>query len=322
MPTQENPVLVEVRRGDCVESRHRGSVVAVDAGGQTLFSAGCASSPIYPRSALKILQAIPLVESGAAERFGLSDAEITLACASHNAEDMHTRAVLEWLHRLGLGEDDLECGPARAYKRGGKHGDAKARVNHNCSGKHAGMMTMAMHIGAPLRGYSDYAHPCQQRWMQTLSALIGEDVFAMPWERDGCGLPALCMPLEYLARAHARIANQTKILTAIRAHPQLLAGANRCCTAVIHATAGTVIAKTGAEGVYAGAIPARKIGFALKIEDGATRAAEAALGALLKKLGALDADAEKELQPYFRPAILNSQNYKTGVIIALPLGDD
>ncbi len=206
--TQDNPVLVEVHRGDCVESSHRGSVVAVDIAGRVVFSAGQVERSIYPRSALKIFQAIPLVQSGAADHFGLTPAEIALACASHNAEECHTRAVTHWLHRLDLDVDDLECGAEPPLRTRAAHalsarGEQPTRVHHNCSGKHAGMLTLAKFMRTDTHGYSAYHHPVQRAWMQTMSALLDLDLFSLPWERDGCGLPAICMPLKQLARAFA-----------------------------------------------------------------------------------------------------------------------
>ena len=330
-----NPVLVEVHRGEQVESSHRGSVAVVDTAGRVVFSAGNVAQSVYPRSALKIFQAIPLVESGAAKRFGLDAAEIALACASHNAEQFHTDAVLRWLHRLDLNADDLECGAQLPLLQRTAHeliagGEQPTRVHHNCSGKHAGMLSVAKFINADTHGYSAYHHPTQRAWMQTLSELVDLDVFALPWECDGCGLPAICMPLSHVARAFAcyadtrqvgathskqRGAAMAQILDALRAHPHMIAGTGRCCTDVIRESAGRVLIKTGAEGVYGGIIPHLGVGFALKIDDGASRAAEVALGALLKKLDALDAATEKKLQPHFQPTIINSLGRITGRIL-------
>lgn len=335
---QSNPVLVEVHRGERVESCHRGCALAVDAAGRVVFSTGRVSAPVYPRSALKIFQAIPLVESGAAERFALTPAEIALACASHNAEEFHTRAVIRWLRRLGHNDDDLECGPdwplmKRAARALVARGEQPTRIHHNCSGKHAGMLTMARFLNADVHGYSEYHHPVQRAWMQTLSELIDLDVFSLPWERDGCGLPAVCMPLERLARAFACCADTRKvgatfgqkrgaavarILNALRAHPEMIAGTGRCCTEVIRATAGRVLIKTGAEGVYAGVISHLGVGFALKIDDGAGRAADVAVGALLKKLGALEAASHAQLACRFEPTVVNSQGRVTGKIAPSP----
>lgn len=331
-PPPQTPVLVEVQRGTVVESRHRGSAVAVNTAGEVVFSIGHVQQKIYPRSALKPFQAIPLLESGTAAHYTLSAAEIALACASHSGEDFHLRAIKRWLHRLGLCGEALECGAELPLGRTVAHqliadGETPTRMHHNCSGKHAGMLSLASFMKVGTSGYSEYQHPTQRAWMQTLSELIDMDVFALPWERDGCGLPAICMPLQQLAYAFAQYANGQKIagattrgiamqriLAAVRTHPHMFAGTNRCCTDVIRATHGSVFSKTGAEGVYGGVIPHLGLGFALKIEDGAGRAANVALGALLKKIGALKNMQVDLVAQHFQPLISNSNGKVTGKI--------
>ena len=325
----DNPILVEVRRGGRVESRHRGSIIACRPDGEIVFSCGDVTREIYPRSALKIFQAIPLIESGAAARFNLTAAQIALACASHNAEKIHTETVHNWLRDLQLSADDLECGAAYPMHFDTARSVAEpSRVHHNCSGKHAAMLTVARAADAVTAGYSDYDHPVQNAWMSALSEWLDADVFAMAWERDGCGLPAICMPQNLLATAFAKCASPHKnqhadavanLITAITANPKMLAGTARCCTDVIAATNGEVIIKTGAEGVYAGVIPRLKIGFALKIDDGATRAANVTVGAILKKLNAINKTQQEKLQTHFNPKITNSQGYVTGEIVAVDL---
>lgn len=347
---KNNPVLVKVIRGECVESLHRGCAVAVNTNGEVLLSLGDVSQWVYPRSALKFFQSIPLLESGAAEKFNLSSEEIALSCASHNAEPFHISAITQWLQRLGLDNDSLECGADMPMMKRAAHqllrdGKEPTRTHQNCSGKHTGMLTLAKFLQAPLTGYSDYHHPTQQAWMQVLSELIDVDVFSLPWERDGCGLPAICMPLQLLAQAFAcyadtsNIGGKTKtentsnrassdaqdamrgaamqqIIDSIRAHPNMLAGTGRCCTDVTRVCEGRVMIKTGAEGVYGGVIPHLGIGFALKIDDGAGRAANVALGALLTQLGALTTAEYEQLEHHFHPTIINTNDKTTGEIIA------
>ncbi len=326
----ENPVLVNVIRRDRVESTHRGSAVVVDGRDQIVFSVGNPERMIYPRSSLKYFQAIPLLESGAAARFNLSDKEIALACASHNAERFHADAVTAWLARLDLDQNALECGVSLPLNETAAHeliaaGEQPGRAHHNCSGKHTGMLTLARHLETEIKGYSDYHHPTQKAWMQVLGELIEADISGLHWERDGCGLPAICMPMQQLALAFARFANldtipgsrgqaMSSILGAITAHPEMIAGTGRCCTALIKHTSGKVMVKTGAEGVFAGCIPDRGLGFALKIDDGASRGSEVALGALLKKLDAIESDLDAPLAPWFRPEVRNSQDWVTGSI--------
>jgi L-asparaginase II len=327
-----NPVLVNVYRNRVIESCHRGSAIAVNSKGETVFAIGDTDREIYARSSLKLLQAIPLLESGAADKFEMSDAEIALACASHSAEPMHTDTVLSWLDRLGLGTDDLECGAVWPDSDKTKHqmvasGKSPTRVHQTCSGKHSGMLTLARYLGVGTTGYSGHEHPTQKAWMNTLSELIDVDVAAQHWERDGCGMPAVCLSMERVAFGCALFADphviggsrgqaMSRIVSAVQAHPGMIAGTGRCCTDVIQETNGTVLVKTGAEGVYAGVLTELGLGLTLKIDDGATRGSEVALGALLRKLGAIDSRLYEQLGNYFEPEVLNSQHRVTGKITA------
>lgn len=333
MSATQNPILVEVHRGEVVESVHRGSAVVVDTGYREVFALGSPQVPMYPRSSLKFFQAIPLLESGAAAHFQLQRSEIAIACASHNAEEIHTRTLRTWLARRGLNDTHLESGPDWPLSKSAareliRRGEGPSKIHQNCSGKHAAMLTLAQFLDAPTTGYSEYQHPVQQAWMRTFSELIEEDAFAFGWERDGCGMPALCMPLTSLARAFvnyaeprrlslgkSRAAALAQILDAVRENPYLLAGKKRVCTEIIKAAGGRIIAKLGAEGVYGGVIPERGLGFALKIDDGAGRAADVALGALLQKLDALNAAETAQLGAFFAPRIANSQGLETGKLL-------
>lgn len=323
-----NPVLVDVVRNGVVESCHRGSAVVVDANGKVIFSIGDIERSIYPRSAIKPLQALPIIESGADQEFNLSLKEISLSCASHNSENMHVDTVEQWLERLDLGIENLECGKAYpSYQKAAhqlvREGKESTKAHHNCSGKHSGMLTLARHLSPHVQGYSAHSHQVQQTWMKTMSELIDEDVSKMHWEQDGCGLPAIYMPMKKLALAFARFSqpqNQpelrakamNKIIEALTAHPEMIAGSERCCSAVIKETQGKAIVKLGAEAVYAGFIPQLKLGFALKIDDGSVRGCEVALGAVLNKIGALSPDENERLKAFFNPSILNSLNHVTG----------
>ena len=327
-----NPVLATVVRGGEVESVHRGSAVVADARGDTVLAVGDITRAVFPRSSYKFIQAVPLVESGAADAFGLGSEEIALACASHNAEPVHMERVEKWLERLGLSDDDLECGPVRPGHAASAdclvlEGTPPGRRHNNCSGKHMGMLTLARHLGAPTRGYSEYGHPTQRAWREVMENLTGLDIGLLAWERDGCGLPALCMPMDALARGFARFAvcdggttprsvAMDRVLRAVAGHPELVAGSGRCCTAVIRETHGRVLVKTGAEGMFSGVVPESGLGFVLKVDDGAWRGSEVALGGLLSALGLLDDSEAEALQPWFRPDVVNSQGKVTGRIEA------
>jgi L-asparaginase II len=319
-----NPVLVEVTRGNRVESIHRGSVAVVDVKGATRLALGDVETPVYPRSALKPIQAIPLVETGAAAAFGLGDEEIALAAASHSSEPMHTERIAGWLERIGCTVADFACGAHRpaheptlfAMIREGRPWTA---LHNNCSGKHAGFMTDARHLGVPVAGYQTHHHPVQRRVEETLKEMAGLSG-DLPWGIDGCTVPNFAAPLRALARAMAAIADPHalppgraraagRVLAAMTSHPELVAGTGRPCTLLMHQSRRVAV-KTGAEGVYVAILPELGLGAALKIDDGAGRAAETAMAALLIGLGVLpDVGAAAALA---RAAVLNTRGVAVG----------
>lgn len=328
--TRQAPILVELWRGDMVECRHRGSVAVVDARGQILETHGEVDRPVYPRSAMKPLQALPLIECGAADALAVSDAELALACASHGGEPRHVDSVLSWLRRLDLAVDDLECGAHWPSHVDSQHALIRAGLvptaaHNNCSGKHAGMLATCRHLGEPTRGYSSPEHPAQRRVVAVLEAMCGADFRQAPRGIDGCGLPQIGIPLLALARAMARLgapdalsppraAACRRIARAMTAHPFMVAGSDRFCTRLMELGRGEVVAKTGAEGVYVAAIPKRGIGIALKIEDGATRAAEVALCHLVGRLAALDDAQLAALETLRSPPVVNAAGRVVGKI--------
>ena len=326
--TAANPLLVEVTRGDMVESRHRAVVAVVDSDGRVVMSAGDFERPVYPRSAIKPLQVIPLVESGAADAFSVSDAEIALACASHAGDPCHVDAVLAWLARIGGGVEDLECGIHLPYSDAASHallraGRKPSPAHNNCSGKHAGFLTLAKHLGVPLKGYIDYAHPVQQRILGALEVMTGLDLGPAPRGIDGCGIPVIGIPLGNLARAMACLADPRgqpearqaaceRISRAMAANPFMVSGNGRFCTRIIEATGGRALVKNGAEGVYCGALPDLGLGFALKVDDGADRAAEAITGRLLRRLEVIDDGLAGSLATILDPPITNRAGVEVG----------
>lgn len=330
MPTSSPaPVLVEALRGDMVESVHRGSAVAADAAGRVVAAWGQPARPIYPRSAVKPLQALPLIESGAADAFALGDAEIALACASHSGAVRHERPILAWLKRIGLTAADLECGAhppldaaaARALARQGRQPSA---VHNNCSGKHLGFLTTARHLGEPTAGYIGRDHPVQRRVAEALAAMTGLPVESLAWAGDGCGIPTFALPLAAIAAGMARLADPRgltpariaaaeRIRAAMTAHPELVAGEGRLCTAVMRA-APEVLLKGGAEGVYAASLPRLGLGVAVKIDDGAGRAAEVVVMAVLARLGAFTEAERTALAERFRPILRNVAGRPVGCL--------
>jgi L-asparaginase II len=307
-----NPVLVEITRGDLVESIHRGSIAVADAKGNIRFALGDLQSPVYPRSSLKPIQALPLLESGAAKAFGLSDEEIALACASHSSEPMHTTRVASWLTRIGCVESDLACGahPSRYEPVAEdmiRHGEKPTRIHNNCSGKHTGFLTVARHWDIATQGYEKHDHPVQRAIAKALGELTEIDG-EFPWGVDGCAAPNFAVPLDAQARAFAKFASPDalpaeraracrRIVHAMMAHPELVSGTGRACAILMRSANGRAAVKTGAEGFFIAMVPEMGLGIALKIDDGAARAAETAIAAVLDKLGVLgnDNDAREML---------------------------
>ncbi len=322
-----NPVLVEMVRSNLVESVHRGSYVVRRADGETLAQAGTIDAPVYPRSAYKMLQALPLVASGAADAFGLGAEELSLACASHSSEPMHTGRVDAWLAKLGLGDSDLECGPHPSRHEPThdamiKAGAKPARVHNNCSGKHAGFLTLAKRLGAPTKGYTQLDHPVQQTVSNTIAEVCEIDASDFVPGTDGCHAPNLAMPLGNLALGFAKLAAPQslseefapaarRLADAVAAHPLLMSGTGRACAALITASGARALVKVGAEGVYTGLLPEHGLGIALKIDDGATRAAETAITALLVALGVLDAD-DADVKAWLNPPLRNTRDKIVG----------
>lgn len=331
---EPNPVLVAVTRGDMAESRHRGAIAVVDAAGGVVFSLGDIKAPVYPRSAIKPLQALALVESGAAEAFAVSDEEIALACASHTAAPRHLEIVTAWLARIGCGPGDLQCGaePPRSSEtaeRLRREGGSPSPLHNNCSGKHAGFLTLTKHLEVPAAGYTGFDHPVQRRVTEILSEVFVSDLAAGPRGVDGCGIPVLAAPLRAIARGMARLAAPggeeeprraalTRIAAAMAGHPFLVAGQGRFATRVIEAAQGRALVKGGAEGVYAAAFPGRGLGLALKIDDGAGRAAEVAMGALLHRFGIFGPRERAALTDAFEPRVLNWVGAEVGRVRPAP----
>lgn len=304
-----NPVVVEVTRGDRVESEHRGAGAVVDADGGVVFAFGDIDRPVYPRSAVKALQTLPLVESGAADRLALGDAEIALACASHSGEAAHVALASAMLARVGRGADVLECGAhwplgeaaARALARSGATPSA---LHNNCSGKHAGFVCLACADGVDPAGYVLPGHPVQRAVTEALSQVTGARLDAENRAVDGCAIPAYAIPLRALALGFARFATgtglarararaATRIRAAVAAHPWAVAGVGRFDTDVMTRLGASAFTKTGAEGVYCAALPDLGLGLAVKADDGGRRAAEVTIAALLRRFGGFGAPLDR-----------------------------
>ncbi len=313
--------FAEIWRGAFLESVHSGHAVVCDDSGQIVEAWGDPEKVVLPRSSAKMIQALPLIRSGAADAAGLRPQHLALACASHQAAELHTGIVGQWLENLGLSDSDFRCGPAVP-------GDIAARdaliiaheqpcqIHHECSGKHAGFLTVNKHLG----GGTDYEkpdHPVQKACLEALEDVTG---YTSPgYGIDGCSVPNFATSLHGMARAMAHFAAapegsaEARLHQAMRLHPELVAGETRACTDLMRAMNGKVAIKTGAEGFFVAILPEQKIGVALKASCGTGRAASCAIASILVKLGALDANHPEALK-YRNAPIVNRRGIITGTL--------
>ncbi len=294
--------LVEVWRNDILESVHRGHGLVCDDTGQIVQAWGDPETVIFPRSACKMIQALPLIESGAADAAGLRIEQLALSCASHQGAAIHTERVAAWLKTLGLSDDDFRCGAHLPYDVATAHGLIRAdekpcQMHNNCSGKHSGFLTLNRHLKAG-PDYIALDHPVQVAVKAAFEEVTGET--SPGYGIDGCSAPNFATTLHSFARAMGFFASAqdrsdtrstaaARLVQAMVAFPELVGGEGKADTELMRATDGKVAIKTGAEGVYVAIIPEKRLGVALKIVDGATRASECAMAAILVKLGVLDA---------------------------------
>lgn len=315
--------LVELWRGGMLESVHRGHAVVVDDTGDIVEAWGDPMAVTYPRSSAKMLQALPMVESGVADRFGLSTEHLALACASHSGAAIHTDRAQAWLADLGMRDEDFKCGPQWPSDLAARNGLVKAdaspcRYHNNCSGKHCGFLTMVKANGwAP--DYTEIDHPLQVVIKQTIEEVIVES--SPRWGIDGCSAPNHASSILGMARAMATFAAaddsttrggaMVRLREAMMAHPDLVANEDRACTHLMRAAQGEAAVKTGAEGFFIAILPGKRIGVALKITDGTTRASECAMAAILCRLGVLDAN-DPAVRAYRNPDLKNFAGLITG----------
>jgi L-asparaginase II len=322
-------LLAEVTRGSTVESRHFGAAVLTRATG-VLESFGDVRRLAFPRSAIKPIQALQLVETGAAARFGIGDREIALACSSHSGESMHVDLAASWLGRLGLDVRALRCGTHWPLSEVARNrlvaaGHAPSALHNNCSGKHVGFLNVALHMDETLDDYVTRDHPTQLRWLEALQELANETLDPDLAGIDGCAIPSQPLSLAGIAMAMSRFASSKatgavragamqRINAAIAGHPALVAGTDRICTRIIAATGGRVLAKTGAEGVYVAWIPEEQAAVALKIADGATRAAEVTVAALLQRVLGSRHPLAGVLEQFTQQAIVSAAGAPAGMV--------
>jgi L-asparaginase II len=324
-----NPILVEVLRGALVESRHTGAVAVVDAVGKSVLTLGDVESPVYPRSAIKALQALPLVESGAADLFGLGTEELALACASHSGEPGHVATATRILSAAGLDASALKCGThwpmhqpaAQALARGG---GAASAVHNNCSGKHAGFLCVACATSSDRAHYTEPSHLVQRMVRHAIESMTGVPLAQDDCAIDGCSVPTWAVPLVSLARGFARFGSgvglspdraraAARLREACAAHPWHVAGTGRFCTQIMERFGARIFVKTGAEGVYCAALPEQGLGIAVKCDDGAGRAAEVMIAATLLRM-ARSITEFGALEPFSRVTLRNWNGLEFGAV--------
>jgi L-asparaginase II len=332
--------LVEVKRGAITESRHRGHIVAVEPDGNIIASLGAPHNVTFLRSSAKPFQALPLLLTGAAERFGFTDREVALACASHNGEPIHTEIAASMLKKIGLGPEALKCGVHEPYSPEAAlelraRGEEPNVLHNNCSGKHAGMLAVALQLGAPIESYDSPESPVQKAIADVMSKFSDVPVTDMAVGIDGCGAPIFGITMKAMALAFARLvappagfdnairAACERIVRDMTAYPELIGGTfNRLDTEVMRAARGRVVSKVGAEGVYtAGINPCKEwpngLGLALKIEDGDDkRARPTVVVEALRQLGVLRDESLEAVSRYAFFPVKNRRGDLVGEIRA------
>jgi L-asparaginase II len=325
-----NPELVEVLRGGRVESRHTGAVAVFDAAGRAVLSLGDIDRPVFPRSAVKAIQALPLVESGAADALGFGDKELALACASHSGEAGHVELAEKMLASASFGKEALECGAHWPTNQDAmlvlaRSGGKPSALHNNCSGKHAGFLCACRHMRLNHPGYVEPEHPYQQAIARTMQEVTGAEHGEQNRGIDGCSIPTYAVPLKNLAIGFARMATGAglpadraaaakRLLAACMAEPYFVSGADRADLKLMQAAPGRIFVKTGAEAVYCAAVPELGLGIALKCDDGQGRASEVTVAAVLAKLLEKDDAVRASLADLVEPQLHNWRGKHVGAL--------
>lgn len=313
-------------RGDFIESVHRGHIVVTDESGAILFHLGDPFFNLCLRSCAKPLQALPIIATGAADRYRLTSAELAVMCGSLNGQDFQVETIRSILDKIDADEGYLKCGIHQPSHRNTAQklkeaGSAPTPLHNNCAGKHAAMLTLCAHHGWPFHDYSSMKHPVQCLIRDSIAALSGVPTQKICTGIDGCGVPVFFLPLAGLARAYARLTsasdpNICRLMSAALAHPEMIAGDERVCTDIMRVLKKKVFAKTGAEGGYALSLMEKGWGVAIKIEDGSSRALSPAVIETLSQLGMVTGDELMRLQPYHRTSIYNHRKEIVGEVKA------
>jgi L-asparaginase II len=320
-----NPIIAEVIRGSIVESRHTGAYAFCDASGGVALSAGDIETAVYPRSAVKAFQCLPLIESGAADHFALTDEEIALCCASHDGEPDHVRVARAILAKIGVDEICYQCGAHYPTSRVAafelvREGKEAQQVHNNCSGKHAGMLALARHLGVDTKDYVSPDHPVQLVIAKAMGEICDIDLSSAPMGIDGCSVPTWAMPIKNTAMGFARLPLSKageRIIGSARQNPFMIAGTSRFDTKIMKAVPRLFI-KYGAEGVFCGVIPHAGLGFAMKCDDGAARAIEVSAAGMLAQLDVWTPEEKQSLTSFCSEPIRNWRKIETGELRAKP----
>jgi len=322
-------VLVHITRNTLIECIHRGDLAVVDSTGKLLYAVGSPQEKIaFIRSSSKPIQALPIIESGAADHFGLTDEELAIFCASHNGEEPHLDTVRSVLRKIGLEESALQCGSHWSSHKPTadtmvRQGLTPTEINCNCSGKHSGMLTLCQYMGWDISNYTEISHPVQQVMLNSMALFAGLAPSEIVIGTDGCGVPVFGLSVYHMARAFAKLANPTglpattvsavhRITKAMMQNPFLVAGSNRLCTSLMATGEGKIFGKSGADGVYCVGLPELGIGLAVKIEDGNGRANAPVMIEALRQLGVLSNAQMAALAPLHNPKNYNHRRDLVG----------
>ncbi len=325
-----DPILVEIMRGDHVESVHRGAVAVCDARGRLVIEIGDVSMPVFPRSAIKAIQALPLVESGAADALGFGDRELALACASHRGESRHVELAQAMLGSVGLDGSALECGTHWPLNQDAmielaRSSQQPSALHNNCSGKHSGFLCTCRHMKLEHPGYVGFDHPMQRMIREAVQDVTGVVHDRDNSATDGCSIPTHAIPLKSLAVGFARMTTGVglaegraraarRLLSACMAEPFFVSGSEMADMALMGAAPGRIFVKSGAEGVYCAALPELGVGVALKCDDGTGRAGEAMIAAVLARLLKDDEALSSALEEMARPAVTSRKGVPVGEV--------
>ncbi|MCH8290796.1 asparaginase [Candidatus Poribacteria bacterium] len=330
MHSNDTVPLIEITRGEIVETIHRGAIAVVDTQGTIQYAAGNSELTTYMRSAAKPFQLLLTIEADAIEKFNLTQAEVSVMCASHSGEDYHLEAVRSILRKIGLTEDALQCGPhlpghTPTQREMIKRDEDPIAIHSNCSGKHTGMLTLCQIKGFPIEGYLNPTHPVQQLILQTIAEVADMESGEIGIGIDGCGVPTFALPIEKIGLLFSRLGDPSlfsskrqnalnHIREAMMAYPKYMSGSGRFCAALMSEFPGRVVLKSGAAGVYGVGLPEHHLGIGLKIENGLGEPRYAAVLAILKQLELLPKAGLDRLWKQFCPPVRNYRKQIVGEI--------